>query len=56
MPATAERRRAPGRLDVGLILPGVPPAGRLEPAGVTSADDIDPELTRWLRAAYARAG
>src|SRR5262244_1063959 len=53
---------AAGRIDVGLILPGVPPAGRLEPAGsfnalfthrvrVTSADDIDPELTEWLRAA-----
>jgi hypothetical protein len=58
---------AAGRLDVGLILPGVPPAGRLEPAGsfnalfthrvrVTSADDIDPELTEWLRAAYTSAG
>jgi hypothetical protein len=56
-----------GRLDVGLILPDVPAAGRLEPAGsfnalfthrvrVTSADDIDPELTGWLRAAYTSAG
>jgi hypothetical protein len=45
-----------GRLDIGLILPGTPPAGRLEPAGsfnalfthrvrVTSADDIDTALT-----------
>ena len=58
---------AAGRLDVGLILPGVPPAGRLEPAGsfnalfthrvrVTSADEIDAELTGWLRDAYANAG
>jgi hypothetical protein len=56
-----------GRLDVGLILPDVPAAGRLEPAGsfnalfthrvrVMSADDIDPELTGWLRAAYTSAG
>jgi hypothetical protein len=55
-----------GRLDLGLILPGVPPAGRLEPAGsfnalfthrvrVTSAADIDAELTQWLRAAYENA-
>jgi len=58
---------AAGRLDVGLILPGVPPAGRLEPAGsfnalfthpvrVTSPDDIDQALTGWLRAAYTSAG
>jgi uncharacterized protein DUF5655/uncharacterized protein DUF4287 len=56
-----------GRLDLGLILPGVPPDGRLEPSGsfnalfthrvrVTSADDIDTALTRWLHAAYANAG
>jgi hypothetical protein len=55
------------RLDLGLILPGVPSAGRLELSGsfnplfthrvrVTSADEIDAELTRWLRAAYANAG
>ena len=58
---------AAGRLDLGLILPGVAPAGRLEPAGsfnalfihrvrVRSADDIDHELTGWLRAAYTNAG
>lgn len=58
---------AAGRIDLGLILPGVAPAGRLEPAGtfnalfthrvrVTSADDIDTELTRWLQAAYESAG
>ena len=56
-----------GRLDVGLILPGIPPGGRLEPAGsfnalfthrvrVASADDIDDALTQWLRTAYANAG
>jgi hypothetical protein len=52
---------------VGLILPGVAPAGRLEAAGsfnalfthrvrVVSADDIDTTLTRWLLAAYRNAG
>jgi hypothetical protein len=56
-----------GRLDVGLILRGVPAGGRLEPAGsfnalfthrvrVTSADDIDAPLTQWLHTAYADAG
>jgi hypothetical protein len=56
-----------GRLDVGLILPGIPPTERLEPAGsfsalfthrvrLTSANDIDSPLTDWLRAAYANAG
>jgi hypothetical protein len=58
---------AVGRLDLGLILRGVPAAGRLEAAGsfnalfthrvrLTSAADIDPELTGWLRAAYQEAG
>jgi hypothetical protein len=58
---------AAGRLDVGLILPGVPPDGRLEPAGsfnalfthrvrVNSADDLDAALAAWLRTAYAGAG
>jgi hypothetical protein len=58
---------AAGRLDVGLILPATPAAGRLEPAGsfnalfthrvrVTSPDDIDEALTGWLHAAYANAG
>jgi Domain of unknown function (DUF5655)/Domain of unknown function (DUF4287) len=57
---------AAGRIDVGLILPGVPAAGRLEASGsfnalfthrvrVTSADEIDAELTGWLRDAYANA-
>jgi hypothetical protein len=55
-----------GRLDVGLILPGIPPTARLEPAGsfnalfthrvrLTSADDIDGPLTDWLHAAYTNA-
>jgi Domain of unknown function (DUF4287)/Domain of unknown function (DUF5655) len=56
-----------GRLDVGLILRGVPAAGRLEPAGgfnalfthrvrVMSEDDIDAPLAEWLHTAYAAAG
>jgi hypothetical protein len=56
-----------GRIDLGLILPGVPPAGRLEPSGsfnalfthrvrVTSAGDLDDALAGWLAAAYAAAG
>lgn len=56
-----------GRIDLGLILPGVPAAGRLEPSGsfnalfthrvrVTSADDLDDTLAGWLAAAYAGAG
>ena len=56
-----------GRLDVGLVLPGVEAAGRLESSAgfnalfthrvrVTSTDDIDTQLTGWLEAAYASAG
>ena len=56
-----------GRIDLGLILPGVPAAGRLEPSGsfnalfthrvrVTSAGDLDDALAAWLAAAYAGAG
>jgi len=56
-----------GRIDLGLILPGVPAAGRLEPSGsfnalfthrvrVTSAGDLDDALAQWLAAAYAAAG
>ena len=56
-----------GRIDLGLILPGVPAAGRLEPSGsfnalfthrvrVTSGDDLDDALAGWLAAAYAAAG
>ena len=54
------------RLDVGLILKDVAPAGRLEAAGsfntmfthrvrVSSAADIDAELTVWLKRAYDAA-
>jgi hypothetical protein len=54
------------RLDVGLILKGVKPAGRLEPSGsfnamfthrvrVSSASEIDAELKRWLKQAYSEA-
>ena len=56
-----------GRIDLGLILPGVQAAGRLEPSGsfnalfthrvrVTSAGDLDDALAGWLAAAYAAAG
>ena len=56
-----------GRIDLGLILPGVPAAGRLEPSGsfnalfthrvrVTSGGDLDDALAEWLAAAYAAAG
>jgi hypothetical protein len=56
-----------GRIDLGLILPGVPAADRLEPSGsfnalfthrvrVTSTDDLDDALAGWLAAAYADAG
>ncbi len=51
------------RLDVGLILKGVEPAGRLEASGsfnamfthrvkITAAKQIDTELKKWLKAAY----
>ena len=54
------------RLDVGLVLKGVQPAGRLEAAGswnamvthrvrVASVDDVDAELEGWLRQAWAAA-
>jgi hypothetical protein len=54
------------RLDVGLILKGVPAKGRLEASGsfnamfthrvrVESAADIDSELKKWLEAAYDAA-
>ena len=56
-----------GRIDLGLILPGVAPEGRLEASGsfnalfthrvrVTSATDIDQALVGWLREAYLKAG
>ena len=56
-----------GRIDLGLILPGVPAAGRLEAAGsfnalfthrvrVTYAGDLDDALAGWIAAAYTAAG
>jgi predicted transport protein len=55
------------RLDVGLNLKGITPAGRLESAAgfnamcthrvrVESADQIDGELLHWVRQAYDAAG
>jgi hypothetical protein len=54
---------AASRVDVGINLKGVPPAGRLEAAGsfnamvshrvrVSSVKEIDAELIGWLRQAY----
>jgi hypothetical protein len=54
------------RVDLGLNLKGVPPAGRLEAAGsfsgmvthrirLASAKDVDRELEGWLKNAYAEA-
>ena len=51
------------RVDLGLILPGREPQGRLEPSGsfnamfthrikLASADEIDAEVLTWLREAY----
>ncbi len=54
----------PTRLDVGLVLPGADETERLRPAGsfgsgrithrvsLAHEDEIDGELTEWLRAAY----
>jgi hypothetical protein len=55
------------RLDLGLILKGRLPGGRLEPSGafnamfthrvkLTKASEIDDELLGWLREAYDGAG
>jgi hypothetical protein len=55
------------RLDVGINLKGMPPAGRLEASGsfnamvshrvrVENAKDINAELVNWLKAAYDQAG
>lgn len=55
-----------GRVDVGINLKGVEPAGRLEKSGsfnsmcthrvrVTSAEDVNDELLGWLRRAYEQA-
>ena len=54
------------RVDVGLILKGVKPKGRLEPSGsfnamfthrvkVASAAEVDAELIGWLKKAYEEA-
>jgi len=59
-PSTADR------IDVGLILKGVKPAGRLEASGsfnamfthrvrVTDRKDIDAEFKAWLKKAYSEA-
>lgn len=58
---------AADRIDVGLILKGTDPAGRLESARgfnalfthrvrIRSTADIDADLTAWLRDAYQNAG
>jgi hypothetical protein len=55
------------RLDLGLILKGQPPQGRLEASGsfnamfthrvkLTSLADIDDDVKAWLKAAYDAAG
>jgi hypothetical protein len=55
------------RIDIGLVLPGVKPAGRLEAAGsfnammthrvrVGSPAEVDEELVGWLRRAFDAAG
>jgi hypothetical protein len=52
-----------GRLEIGLNLTGVEPVGRLEAASgmcshrvrLSSTDDFDNEVLRWLRTAYERA-
>jgi hypothetical protein len=54
------------RLDLGLILKGVAPQGRLEPSGsfnamfthrvkIEKAEDVDAEVKAWLKAAYDAA-
>jgi hypothetical protein len=54
------------RIDVGLILKGVEPSGRLEASGsfnamfthrvrVETVADINGELKRWLKQAYSEA-
>jgi len=52
-----------GQLEIGLNLKGVEPAGRLEATGgmcthrvrLASADELNTEMTGWLREAYERA-
>jgi hypothetical protein len=54
------------RLDMGLILKGVKPTGRLEASGsfnamfthrvrISRLTDVDPEVKRWLKQAYDEA-
>jgi hypothetical protein len=54
------------RVDIGLVLKGVPPAGRLEASGsfnamvthrvrVADVKEVDSELIGWLRQAYENA-
>jgi len=54
-------------VNVGLILPGVEPRGRLESAGkwnalfthrvrVATSAEVDDDLIAWMRDAYQRAG
>ena len=54
------------RVDVGLVLKGIPPGKRLEASGsfnsmvthrvkLSAADDVDSELIGWLRQAYNNA-
>ena len=58
---------AASRLDVGIKLPGIAPAGRLEAScsfnamvshlmRVGSVAEVDAQLVTWLREAYGRAG
>jgi hypothetical protein len=60
-------RPAAERVDVGLVLKGVAPSERLESAAkfnalfthrvrVNMLEEVDDELTSWLREAYDRAG
>lgn len=52
-----------GRLEIGLNLKGVEPAGRLEAAGgmcthrvrLSSTEELDADVIGWLREAYERA-
>ena len=52
-----------GRLEIGLNLAGVEPAGRLEATGgmcthrvrLSSTDELDAQVIGWLREAYERA-
>ena len=59
----ARRPGSGGRLEIGLNLKGIEPAGRLEAATgmcthrvrLRATDDIDDEVRGWLREAYERA-